>query len=613
MYAGTAFIILEVADIVAAPLGLPGWTLNLVIVLLSIGFPVTVVLSWIFDLTSEGIKKTGSMEEIQDQEAAPSPRRRSLNASDAVIAVLFVVVCILLYPKIFPKDKFKDIRNEDDRISISVMPFGNLSGDTLLSVWQGGFQNLLITALSNSPELLVRQYQTVYAILEAEKDENYSSLTPSLARELALKLETRIFINGNILKAGRKIRINSQLVNAETEEIYRSYEVEGDSEDQIFMMADSLSALIRNYLEIKKYVESYDSPAVRELYTNSSEAFQYYIHGYDAGMKMDFQAAAEWFSKAIAIDSAFISAYVMLSFAYRGMGNSEEAEKWCSLAYEKRESLPLVGKLMLDHLHAYFFETYEDQVRYIRQLLKIDESNTNYLYFLGHAYHGLKEYENAVIYFEKALDIHKKWGTPNPWPLLYFWLGDSHHQLNNHSREKEVCELGLSVIPENPMLISLQAVCELSQNNTEKADRLIAKYKSIRINTGHWSESRILAGTGDIYAGADLFYEAETLYRQALTLEPENPRRLNSLAGLLIENDLDIDEGMDLVRKSLKLNPDDWSALDTYGWGLYKQGSLDESLGILKDSWNHSPAYNHYSHEIYLHIQEVERALAAQN
>ena len=199
-----------------------------------------VVISWIFDITPDGISKTESLEEVAEQDIAPIPGKRKLKVSDVIIFVLIVAVFILLYPKIFRNDKFKDIRDEDDRISISVMPFGNLSGDTLYNVWQGGFQNLLITTLSNSSELSVRQYQTVYSILEDKKDENYSSLTPSLARELASKLDTRTFIIGNILKAGNKIRINAQLVNAETEEIYRSYEVDGDSEDQIFMIADSL-------------------------------------------------------------------------------------------------------------------------------------------------------------------------------------------------------------------------------------------------------------------------------------------------------------------------------------------------------------------------------------
>jgi len=610
MYAATAFIILEVVDIVSPALLLPSWTLTLVIVLLAIGFPIIVIFSWIFDLTSEGIKKTESIEEVADQESPSPSSKRRLKASDIIIGVLFVAVVILLYPKIFPNDKFKDIRDEDNRISISVMPFGNLSGDTLFNVWQAGFQNLLITGLSNSSELSVRQYQTVYSILEDKKDENYSSLTPSLARELAIKLDTRTFIMGNILKAGHKIRINAQLVNSETEEIYRSYEVEGDSEDQIFMMADSLSASIRNYLEIKKYVEEYDSPEIRELPTKSSEAFQYYILGYNAAMEWDLQASVEWFSKAIESDSTFISAYVLLSIAYRGLGESKLAKLWCNLAFEKRESLPLLEKLMLDHLHAYYYETYEEQVRYIKQILEIDESNTIYIYFLGSAYHGLKQYENAVFYLEKFLDIHNTWGTYSRWPLVYCWLGDSYHHLNNHKREKEVYELGLIGSPENTTIVRYQAICELSQGNSDQADKLIAKYKSIAKNTNHWSESRILIGMGNIYAKAELFDEAEKHFRQALALDPENPRRLDDMAWFLIKNNREVNEGVDLVSKSLELNPDNWVALDTYGWGLYKQGKPEESLRILKKSWDLRPVHNQ---TLYEHLQEVEQALASQD
>ena len=151
MYAATAFIILEVVDIISPALLLPTWTVSLVIVLLAIGFPIAVILSWIFDVTPEGIRKTDSI----GQESKPA--RRAVKASDVLIAVLFVAVCVLLYPKIFSNDKFENIREEDGRISIAVMPFQNLTNDTLWNVWQVGIQNELIAKLSNSTELAVRQ------------------------------------------------------------------------------------------------------------------------------------------------------------------------------------------------------------------------------------------------------------------------------------------------------------------------------------------------------------------------------------------------------------------------------------------------------------------------
>jgi len=58
VYAAASFVILELVSIVAPSLGLPSWTLNMVIVLLCIGFIISVILSWVYDITPEGVQKT---------------------------------------------------------------------------------------------------------------------------------------------------------------------------------------------------------------------------------------------------------------------------------------------------------------------------------------------------------------------------------------------------------------------------------------------------------------------------------------------------------------------------------------------------------------------------
>ena len=85
---------------------------------------------------------------------------------------------------------------------------------------------------------------------------------------------------------------------------------------------------------------------------------------------------------------------------------------------------------------------------------------------------------------------------------------------------------------------------------------------------------------------------------------------MNDLAWFLIDKDIKINEGMDLIQKALELKPDVWSFLDTKGWGLYKQGRYKEALKLLNDSWDLRPSYQHRG---YLHIQEVEKAVASQN
>ena len=610
MYAATAFIIMEAGDIMLPRLGLPDWTVTFIIVLLIAGFPITIILSWIFDVTQEGVKKTEPVHVAKKKETTPEPVKRGLRIGDGVIALLIVVICILIYPKIFKRDKFEGIRDPEGKISIAVMPFENLSGDTLYNVWEGGFQNLLITSLSNSEELSVRQYQTMYAVFENKRNVAHASITPSVASELALKLETGTFILGKILKAGNNIRVNAQLVNAESEEIYKTYQVDWDTEDDIFAMADSLAGLIKNYLEIKKLIEEYDSPVFHGSYiTNSSEAFGYYIHGWDAFMNLDYQAATEWLSKAIETDSGFISAYVPLLFTYLTNGNDNQAKNLCNMANKKRDELPLKGKLMLDYLNAYIFETPNDQIKYLKQILEIDELNPTYWKLLGLAYSKMYQYKDAAICFEKALEIHKKWGINFRNPFIYHWLGIAYHKINEHKKEKEVYELGLSIFPDHTRITQCQAICALSQGNTDEADHLITKYKLIRKNKNLWPESRTLSGVGYIYTEANLFNEAEISYRQGLTLDPGNPSRMYDLAWFLIDHDINLDEGLDLLQNALELRPDNWYYLDTKGWGLYKQGKVEEALKILNDSWNLRPSYRHRG---YLHIQEVEKALSSQ-
>ncbi len=73
---------------------------------------------------------------------------------------------------------------------------------------------------------------------------------------------------------------------------------------------------------------------------------------------------------------------------------------------------------------------------------------------------------------------------------------------------------------------------------------------------------------------------------------------------------IDIDEGLQLTEKILALYPEHWPSLDTKGWALYKQGKYEEVISFLKEAWEHKTVY---SHTVYLHIREVEKALAYQN
>lgn len=100
IYAGTAFIILEVADMIFPRWGFPDWTVDLVLYLLLLGALIAGILAWIYDVSPEGIVKTVPGHVKQDAEPGKGKERKPL-VSNLVIAVLVLVIGILVYPKIF--------------------------------------------------------------------------------------------------------------------------------------------------------------------------------------------------------------------------------------------------------------------------------------------------------------------------------------------------------------------------------------------------------------------------------------------------------------------------------------------------------------------------------
>lgn len=219
MYAATAFIIMEAAEIMLPRLGLPDWTVTFVIVLLIVGFPVAIIASWIFDLTPEGVKKTESREELRDKKEATltelkqSAPKNVLTASNLVITILLVVVCILLYPKIFKPDHLKELRDEGGMISVAVLPFENLTGDSSLYFWENGISEYLINGLATSPELAVSSSQVVSDVLIGERQVNSASISPELALNTAQKINAATYITGNFMGPDQDLSILLNLVN----------------------------------------------------------------------------------------------------------------------------------------------------------------------------------------------------------------------------------------------------------------------------------------------------------------------------------------------------------------------------------------------------------------
>ncbi len=85
---------------------------------------------------------------------------------------------------------------------------------------------------------------------------------------------------------------------------------------------------------------------------------------------------------------------------------------------------------------------------------------------------------------------------------------------------------------------------------------------------------------------------------------------MRNLANLLIEKELNISEGMELIEKALEMRPDSYTLLHAKGLGLYKQGNYKEALEIQQKSWDLRRELAVYDHEAFLNLEEAKKAVA---
>lgn len=373
-------------------------------------------------------------------------------------------------------------------------------------------------------------------------------------------------------------------------------------------MIDSLSNRVRDFLVISN-LEKELSPGLKYYgSTNSPEAFRYYIYGNKSFFNRDYPTAGDWYLKALAVDSVFTEAACYLSVVYYNRGLYERGKNLCLKVYSKRDLLPLRIKIMTTWLYALYFETIHEQIKNLKQYLEIDDMSSVQHYLLGVNYMALNQYDNAIPELEKSIELSKRLNSKPFWINSYTQLGDAYHKTGQFKKEKKLYMKAELAFPRDYSLLYRQAVLAISEDKTKEAEEYISKYTAIRKDMAA-PEAAISAGIASIYEESGKYDKAEEYYRQALSLEPENPLRMNSLSWFLIDKDRDVNEGLKLIDKALKLSPEQYEYLDTKGWGLYKQGKYEEALEFLEKSWSKLAIYDH---EIYLHIEAVKKAVASQ-
>jgi tetratricopeptide (TPR) repeat protein/TolB-like protein len=526
-----------------------------------------------------------------------------------ILTSILLIIAVIVFPKIFRSNSLENLRSSGERISVAVMPFQNMSNDTTWNVWQSGIQDMLITSLSNSSEeLTVRQTGSINNLIRSKSPVNYASITPSFASSISQKLDANVFIYGNIKQAGPIVRVYAQLIDSKTEEVFKSFEVEDSAkEENIFSIIDSLSLMVKNFLIMSKLIKEGNPATVKfEATTKNPEAFKLVISGNNSFFgKSDFPTAIELYSKALAIDSSYLYPAIMISYSYWNQHLYDEGKKWCLKVYDKKDQLPELIKINANIVHAMYFETPYESINFSRQLLKIDDKLPDVYTDIGYDYNRLNQYSKAIPELEKALEIYEKWGIKPLWSTNYASLGVAYLHTGQYEKVKKLYRKAEEYFPYDLLLSYYQCLFTLTEGDSVNYDKYLEK--AIRIaRENSWTDADIAAKMGEGYSEIGKNDMAEESYRKALSLEPEEPARMNDLAYLLIDSERNVPEGLQLADKALGSDPENYKYLDCKGWGLYKQGKYKEALELLERSWELKPVYKH---EIFLHLEAAKKAI----
>lgn len=496
------------------------------------------------------------------------------------LIVLLLIALKLIYPTVFKEIIIKKKESNGERTSIVVMPFHNLTNDSTLNYLRLGGQEGVVTRLSYYPEELnVRSSEMVRNFLKNENIAYFSSMTAFSGSRISKRLDADVFLLGGIYKNGDKIRFDAQLVDSKTEEIIRPFQAEGYSENIMYTI-DSLAEMIRDYLILSKldkktFQSNPNNPYKLHYLTSSPEAYRYHFLALEAFYSFDYKTSIKLDSQAVAIDSNFVAAIVTLCWGNFSNGNYKKATEWLLKAYKKKDQMPLIENFRLDYQYASLFQTPIEQIRCLRQLQKIDDNNPAYYQALGYLYVSLSRYDEAVSEFEKAEPIYKRWGS-GPTDLYYYqYIIKAYNKTGQNRKVKEILQRA-----EKHLIMNKPG----SQTGDE--------YLKIAI----------------IYSNADAYDKAEGYFKKAISLEPGNPNIYYIYAMSLIDNELNVEEGLKLIEAALELNPDNGTYLDTKGWGLFKQQKYEEALRFLEKAYEKIPSF-----EIKAHIDSVKEALAKQN
>jgi TolB-like protein/Flp pilus assembly protein TadD len=387
-----------------------------VIVLLLIGFPVALVLAWVFDVTPQGIQATPAA-------STGTHRRRNIITLIAVGILISAAAGFFLLPRASGRKIDK---------SIAVLPFQNLSDEKENAYFADGVQDDVLTNLSKIGDLKVISRMSVMS---------YRGDGARNAREIGKALGVGTLLEGSVRRMGNRVRVSVQLIDAENDRHLWAEDYDRDLTD-VFAIQTDLARKIASALEAK--LSPNENARLDHRPTEDSDAYLLYVQAHDYANRPDrlretSLKAEELYEKTIKLDPNFALALAGLSIV----------ESWMYHSYE-----PTAARR-------------EKARRYADEALRLQPDLPEGHLALGNSYYyGDRDYQRALTEFEIA-----KRDLPNE-ADAYSAIAAIQRRQGKWAESTANFEKSVSLDPKNASVLFNFGVNYMAQRDFETADKV---------------------------------------------------------------------------------------------------------------------------------------------
>jgi TolB-like protein len=444
---------------------IPSSAVRFVVIALAVGFPIAMLLSWIYELTPEGVVRTEDLNPVQ----ARSVQRRSGRLLDFIIIGALLLVIAMLIVGRFPF--YRETGDSISQKSIAVLPFENLSEDKAYAYFADGIQEEILTRLASIADLRV---------ISRSSTQRYQSKPRNLS-EIAKQLGVATILEGSVQKAADQVRVNVQLVNAQTDSHLWADTYDRKLTD-ILGVESEIAKRIAESLQAKLTGREKQALAVKP--TNNPEAYDAYLRGVAFDAHGNFphspdlqEKAADSYERAVQLDPNFAFAWARLSrddasLCFQGPITTSTAR--CDAAKRALENAQKLEPnspetlLALGYYQYWALRDYGLAKTTFERVSKMLPANSEVLLALGRVTRREGNWDQSVAYHEQGLALE-----PHNVELLLSAAG-TYGSLRQFPAALKLYDRALDIMPNDAELTAGKASLYQAEGNLQEAARFLS-------------------------------------------------------------------------------------------------------------------------------------------